>query len=106
MTTCRGSKTLTVEAKDRVPKVLPFAAMPGFKPLVVFTAVLVLPSAIVVGRKLGVVQQVSGIRCESEHRTLSDLEIRRRLRSMLNRPGPRIWSKVCAEVPHHYWSGT
>lgn len=45
MTTCRGSKTLTVEAKDRVPKVLPFAAMPGFKPLVVFTAVLVLPSA-------------------------------------------------------------
>ena len=45
MTTCRGSKTLTVEAKDRVPKGLPFAAMPGFKPLVVFTAVLVLPSA-------------------------------------------------------------
>ena len=45
MTTCRGSKTLKVEAKDRVPKVLPFAPMPGFKPLVVFTAVLVLPSA-------------------------------------------------------------
>lgn len=42
---CRGLKTLTVEAKDRVPRVLPFAAMPGFKPLVVFTAVLVLPSA-------------------------------------------------------------